>query len=580
VLTGSDVRVPFSVRALYSDGTDRDVTTLSHFSTSNDNSVSIDARKGLAASKNRGEAFLLARFHTFTEGSQAIVVPANIAYEKPEFAAFNYVDTHVAEKLNKLRIVPSELANDESFLRRVFLDIVGVPPTVAEREKFLADTRKEKRDALVDDLLGRKEFTEMWVMKWAELMQIRTFNNGPQQVSYKAALNYYQWLRERIAGNVPFNELVKELLSAKGGTFSSPATNFFQIEQDVLKLTENVAQVFMGTRIQCAQCHNHPFDRWTMDDYYSFASFFAQVKRKPAEDPRERVIFDEGGEIQNPVTKQNMTPKFLGGPKPEIKGMSRRESVAGWLASPENPWFARNVVNIVWAHFNGVGIVDPVDDVRVSNPPSNPELLDALAEKFVSYNYDFKKLVRDICTSRTYQLSTRTNETNVADTRNFSHAMIRRVRAEVLLDCISQVTATPNKFKGLPLGARAVQIADGNTSNYFLTTFGRATRATVCSCEVKMEPNLSQALHLLNGDTTQQRIRQGKVVENLISEKKPPAEIIRHLYLTVLSRPPTDMESEKLLAAVAEKPEPAAVREVLEDVFWALLNSKEFIFNH
>jgi mono/diheme cytochrome c family protein len=580
VLTGSDVRVPFSVRALYSDGTDRDVTTLTHFSTSNDNSVTIDARKGLAASKNRGEAFLLARFHTFTEGSQAIVVPADLAYQKPEFAAFNYIDSHVAEKLNKLRIIPSELADDESFLRRVFLDIVGVPPTVAEREKFLADTRKEKRDALVDELLGRKEFTEMWVMKWAELMQIRTFNNGPQQVSYKAALNYYQWLRERIAGNVPFNELVKELLSAKGGTFSSPATNFFQIEQDVLKLTENVAQVFMGTRIQCAQCHNHPFDRWTMDDYYSFASFFAQVKRKPAEDPRERVVFDEGGEIQNPVTKQNMTPKFLGGPKPEIKGQSRRESVAGWLASPENPWFARNVVNIVWAHFNGVGIVDPVDDVRVSNPPSNPELLDALAEKFVSYNYDFKKLVRDICTSRTYQLSTRTNETNVADTRNFSHAMIRRVRAEVLLDCISQVTATPNKFKGLPLGARAVQIADGNTSNYFLTTFGRATRATVCSCEVKMEPNLSQALHLLNGDTTQQRIRQGKVVENLISEKKPPAEIIRHLYLTVLSRPPTDMESEKLLAAVAEKPEPAAVREVLEDVFWALLNSKEFIFNH
>ncbi len=580
VLTGSDVRVPFSVRALYSDGTDRDVTTLSHFSTSNDNSVTIDARKGLAASRNRGEAFLLARFHTFTEGSQAIVVPADLAYEKPEFPAFNYVDTHVAEKLNKLRIIPSDLADDESFLRRVFLDIVGVPPTVAEREKFLADTRKEKRDALVDDLLGRKEFTEMWVMKWAELMQIRTFDNGPQQVSYKAALNYYQWLRERIAGNVPFNELVKELLSAKGGTFSSPATNFFQIEQDVLKLTENVAQVFMGTRIQCAQCHNHPFDRWTMDDYYSFASFFAQVKRKPAEDPRERVVFDEGGEIQNPVTKQNMTPKFLGGPKPEIKGQSRRESVAGWLASPENPWFARNVVNIVWAHFNGVGIVDPVDDVRVSNPPSNPELLDALAEKFVSYNYDFKKLVRDICTSRTYQLSTRTNETNVADTRNFSHAMIRRVRAEVLLDCISQVTATPNKFKGLPLGARAVQIADGNTSNYFLTTFGRATRATVCSCEVKMEPNLSQALHLLNGDTTQQRIRQGKVVENLIQEKKPPAEIIRYLYLTVLSRPPTDMELEKLLAAVAEKPEPAAVREVLEDVFWALLNSKEFIFNH
>lgn len=580
VLTGADVRAPFTVRATYSDGTDRDVTTLSSFSTSNDNSVPVDAREGIATSKNRGEAFVLARFHTFTEGSQAIVVPADASYKRSEFAGFNYIDEHVGEKLNKLRIIPSELADDESFLRRVFLDIAGVLPTVAEREKFLADTNPKKREAVVDELLGRKEFTEMWVMKWAELMQIRTFNNGPQQVSYKAALNYYQWLRERIAGNMPFNELVEELLSAKGGTFSSPATNYFQIEQDVLKLTENVAQVFMGTRIQCAQCHNHPFDRWTMDDYYSFASFFAQVKRKPAEDPRERIIYDEGGEVQNPVTKQNMVPKFLGGPKPDLNGQSRRESVAGWLASKDNPWFARNVVNIVWAHFNGVGIVDPVDDVRVSNPPSNPELLDALAERFVSYNYDFKKLVRDICTSRTYQLSTRTNETNVTDNRNFSHAMIRRVRAEVLLDCISQVTATPNKFKGLPLGARAVQIADGNTTNYFLTTFGRATRATVCSCEVKMEPNLSQALHLLNGDTTQQRIRQGKLVETMLKEKKSPSEIIGQLYLTVMGRKPTDMEMEKLMAAVGNEMNPGKLREGLEDVFWALLNSKEFIFNH
>ena len=580
VLAGGDVRVPLTVRALYSDGTDRDVTTLSRFSSSNDNSVSINVREGLAASKNRGEAFLLARFHTYTEGSQAIVVPADLKYTRPEFTAFNYIDTHVAEKLNKLRIIPSDLADDESFLRRVHLDIVGVPPTLTEREKFLSDTRSGKREGLVDELLGRKEFTEMWVMKWAELLQIRTFNKDGQQVSYKAALNYYQWLSERIAGNMPFNELVKKLLSAKGGTFSNPATNYFQSEADVLKLTENVAQVFMGTRIQCAQCHNHPFDRWTMDDYYSFASFFAQLKRKPAEDPRERVIYDEGGKIQNPVTKQNMIPKFLGGPRPDLGGQSRREAVANWLASPENPWFARNVVNIVWAHFNGVGIVDPVDDVRVSNPPTNPELLDALAEKFVSYNYDFKKLVKDICTSRTYQLATRTNETNVTDTRNFSHAMIRRVRAEVLLDCISQVTATPNKFKGLPLGARAVQIADGNTSNYFLTTFGRATRATVCSCEVKMEPNLSQALHLLNGDTTQQRIHDGKLVETLLNQKKTPAEVITHLYLTVMSRPPTDMESEKLLAAVAEEKEPAKLRETLEDIFWALLNSKEFIFNH
>lgn len=578
VMTGEDVRVPFTVRATYSDGTDRDVTPLSIFSTSNDNSVAIGKNDGLAVSKNRGESFLLARFHTFTEGSQAIVVPADLKYERPQVPEANYIDKLVHEKLNKLRIIPADLASDEEFLRRVFLDVIGLPPTVEERNKFLTDTRPDKRAALIDDLINRKEFTEMWVMKWAELLQIRTFNNGPQQVSYKAALNYYQWLRERIAANTPFNEIIRQILSAKGGTFSSPATNYFQIEQDVLKLTENTAQVFMGTRIQCAQCHNHPFDRWTMDDYYSFVSFFAQVKRKPAEDPRERIVFDGDGETQHPVTKQNMEPKFLGGPKPDLKGKSRREALAEWLASSDNPWFARNVANIVWAHFLGTGIVEPVDDMRISNPPSNPELLDALAKKFAADNFDLKKLVRDICNSRTYQLSTRTNETNVNDTRNFAHAMVRRVRAEVLLDCISRVTSTPNKFKGLPLGARAVQIADGNTSNYFLTTFGRATRATVCSCEVKMEPNLSQALHLLNGDTTQQRIRQGKLVENMLQEKKEPKEIIRTLYLTALSREPEDMEMEKLLAAVPE--EQKARREALEDIFWALLNSKEFIFNH
>ncbi|MBC7980694.1 MAG: DUF1553 domain-containing protein, partial [Armatimonadetes bacterium] len=450
-------------------------------------------------------------------------------------------------------------------------------PTVEERGKFLADARPEKRGALVDELLGRKEFTEMWVMKWAELMQIKTLQG---RVSYKSALNYYQWLRERIARNMPFNQLVKELLGAKGGTFSSPATNFYQMEEDILKLTENVAQVFMGTRIQCAQCHNHPFDRWTMDDYYRFAAFFAQVKRKPAEDPRERVVFDGDGEVQHPVTKQNMEPKFLGGPRPEIKGITRREAVGEWLASPENPWFAKNVVNVVWDHYMGVGIVDPVDDVRVSNPPSNPELLDELARKFVAYDYDFKKLVRDICTSRTYQLSTASNATNETDTRNFSKAMIRRVRAEVLLDSISQVTKTSEKYKGLPNGARAVQIADGNTTNYFLTTFGRASRATVCSCEVKMEPNLSQALHLINGETVYDRIKQGKVISDMIAEKKEPDAIIEHLYLISLSRVPTSMEKEKLSAAVKAAIDDNDRQQILEDIFWALLNSKEFIFNH
>lgn len=581
VLKGGNLETPFTIKATYSDGTDRDVSTLSSFSTSNDNSVEINLRTGLSKTKNRGEAFLLGRFMTFTEVAQAIVIPEESAYTRPDLPEFNYIDKPVHEKLHKLRIIPAPLCDDETFLRRVFIDIIGRLPELTEREQFLADTNPKKREALVDELISRKEFSEIWVMKWAELLQIRTFNNGGQQVSYKAALGYYNWLRDRIAGNVPFNDVVRELLSSEGGTFSSPPTNFFQIEQDVLKLTENVAQVFMGTRIQCAQCHNHPFDRWTVDDYYSFASFFAQVKRKNAEDPRERVIFDGGGEVQHLVTKQNAKPKFLGTETPDNFGkQSRRAAMANWLTSDENPWFARNVSNIVWSHFFGVGITDPVDDVRISNPPANPELLDALASKFVEYDYDVRRLVRDICTSRTYQLSSSTNETNETDTRNFSRTIVRRIRAEVLLDCISQATRTPNKFKGLPLGSNAVQIADGNTSNYFLTTFGRATRATVCSCEVTMEPNLSQALHLLNGDATHNRIRKGKIVVSKFDEKKSPEEIIRHLYLRTVTREPTPDEMSKLMSVVTEGKDDNEKKQILNDIFWALLNSKEFIFNH
>ena len=577
VLKGSGQKLPLTVRATYSDGSDRDVTRLTTFSTSNDNSVKIDPRTGLMTSAKRGEAFLMGRFHTFTEGMQTIIIPAQTSYSKPDLPVANYIDTHVYNKLHKLRIIPSDLSTDAAFLRRVHIDLIGRLPTPGEQHRFLADKSPDKRTKLVDQLIDTKEFTEIWVMKWAELLQIRTFQN---QVSYKAALLYHNWLRERIASNKPFNEIIRELLMSRGGTFSTPATNFYQVELETKKLTENVAQVLMGTRIQCAQCHNHPFDRWTMNDYYSFAAFFAQMKRKRAEDPREQIIFDGGGQIRHPVTKKNAEPKYLGGESVGKTNKTRRELVATWLTKPDNPWFARNVANIVWAHFHGVGIVEPVDDVRVSNPPSNPYLLDALAEKFIEYDFDFKRLVRDICTSRTYQLSTRTNQTNASDTRNFSHAKIRRMRAEVMLDVISQVTNTPNKFKGLPRGAKAVQIADGNTSTYFLKTFGRATRETVCSCEVKMEPSLSQALHLLNGDTTHNRIKQGGVIRDLVREKWKPQKIITDLYLRCLTRPPTDGEMEKLMTHVNTAKNDKIRTEIYEDIFWALLNSKEFIFNH
>ncbi|MFV2067714.1 MAG: DUF1549 domain-containing protein [Pirellulales bacterium] len=601
VLNGPGATQRVMVRALYADGTDRDVTSLAYFRSGNDNAATI-SQQGIVTAGARGEAFIMARFDTHTVGTHFIVLPKDLDFEWEPIEEANEIDALIHAKLRKLRIRPSELCSDEEFLRRVTLDITGQLPTPDEVASFLAtadpkgplhdDTKgppqpedggvpsnlgagSNKREALVDRLLQRKESVELWAMKWPELLQIRTTQN----VTTKSMLLYYNWLQGQIANDVPIDRMVRDLLASKGGTFANPATNYYQNETDTIKTTENVAQVFLGMRIQCTQCHNHPFDRWTMNDYYSFAAFFAQVGRKRGEDPREQIIFNRGsGEVRHPVDNRVMPPKFLGGDVPELKGRDRRKVLADWLASPENPFFARNLANMVWAHFFGRGIVDQVDDVRVSNPPVNPELLDMLAQRFVDYKFDFKKLVRDICTSRTYQLSTQTNPTNQGDRVNFSHATLRRLRAEVLLDIISQVTGTRNKFRGLPLGARAVQISDGNTSNYFLSTFGRAKRQSVCSCEVVTEPNLSQALHLLNGDTVNKKIVAGKVVEGLLKEGKKPAEVFDALYVRCLTRKPNAKELTALTAIVDADPEQP--QQALEDTFWALLNSREFLFNH
>ncbi|HJZ91334.1 MAG TPA: DUF1549 and DUF1553 domain-containing protein [Gemmataceae bacterium] len=573
VLDGKGATQKLTVRAKYSDGTDRDVTNLAVFLSNNDNSAKV-APDGTVTADNRGEAFVMARFATFTVGSPVVVLPKGLKFDFPSVSENNYIDTLVHKKLRDLRIAPSESCTDEAFVRRVYVDVIGLLPTPEEYDRFMKNPATNKREALIDELLGRKEFAELWVMKWAELLQIKSSNT----VSYKATLLYYNWLQDRISKNVPVNEWVQELLGASGGTFKNPATNYYQNETDILKVSENVAQVFMGMRIQCSQCHNHPFDRWTMDDYYGFAAFFSQIGRKGTDDPREIVVFNSGGgEVNHPVGGRQMKPKFLGGAEPDVAGKDRRQVLAAWLASPDNPYFATNLGNVVWAHFFGQGIINEADDVRVSNPPSNGELLAELGKKFTEYRYDFKKLVRDICTSRTYQRSTIPNASNEADTRNFARQAVRRIRAETMLDIISQATETKNKFPGLPLGARAVQIADGNVSTYFLTTFGRATRETVCSCEVKLEPTLSQSLHMLNGDATTQRIRQGALIPKRLAEKKTPDQIIEELYLRTLVRRPAPIEMDRLRAALNEEPDKA---KGLEDVFWALMNTREFVFNH
>jgi hypothetical protein len=576
VLEGEGSTQRMTVRALYSDGTDRDVTSLAVFMSNNDVSAKVTPQ-GTVTAAARGESFVMARFEAHTVGAQFLVIPKNLKFNFPQTPENNYVDTLVNEKLKKLRIAPSELCDDATFIRRVQIDLVGKLPTTEEVRKFTADTDPKKREVMIDQLIQRPEFSDIWVMKWAELLQVRT-DNQVLRFSPKSVFQYYNWLEKQVSGNVPVNEVVQQLVNATGGSFENPAANFYKVENDTLKLAENAAQVFMGMRIQCAQCHNHPFDRWTMNDYYGFASFFAQVGRKNGEDPRETVVFNRAtGGVRHPVGNRDVAPKFLGGAVPEIKDQDRRAVLAKWLASPDNAFFGRNFANIVWAHFMGKGIIDPVDDVRISNPASNPELLDALAKKFTEHKYDLRKLVKDVCNSRTYQLSVQSNDSNAGDTMNFAKGNIRRIRAEVLLDAINQVTDTTEKFNGLPRGSRAVEIADGRTTSFFLTTFGRATRETVCSCEVKMEPNLSQALHLLNGDTVNQKVQNGGVVRKLLKDGKTPAQIIDDMYLRCLGRSPTAAEKTKLEGFLGE---PKKHEETLNDLFWSLLNSKEFIFNH
>ena len=573
VLESPGQKFKMTVRAHYSDGTDRDVTESALFLTSNESSAKI--ADGIITTGQRGEAFVMARFATYTVGTQVIVIPKDLKYEFPKMEQRNFVDELVDEKLRNLRIVPSGVCNDETFLRRAYIDIIGMLPTSDEVLKFTADADAGKRNKKIDELLACDEFVDLWALKWSDLLQIRTDNNN--QGSYKAVLYYYSWLHQGLKNNVPINVIARDLLGASGSNLEHPPANFYQLEVDPLKLAEDTAQAFFGIRIQCAQCHNHPFDRWTMEDYRGFVAFFTQIGRKQGEDPRERIVFNSGGgESKHPVGDRVIAPKFLGGVEPDTKGKDRREILAEWVASPENPYFPRHIANLVWAQYMGRGIVEPVDDVRISNPASNPELLDALAKKIVEYNYDLKRVVRDICTSRSYQLTTRANETNALDDRNFAKATIRRMRAEVLLDCITQVTETKDKFKGLPAGARSVEVADGKTTNYFLTTFGRVDREVICSRE-EVGPTLSQALHLLNGETIEGKIAQGGVVKRLLDAKKTPREIASDLYMRCFGRMPTDDELNKLekhWGVSEEQPK------VFNDVFWALLNAKEFLFNH
>ena len=576
VFEGENVQQRFLVMATYSDGTDRDVTETAILASSDDAIMKVTP-DGLATSGAKGEIYMMARYGSFAVVSKAIVVPGGAQLNWPEDAvARNYVDELAFAKLRKLRVPPAKVCDDNTFVRRVFLDIIGQLPSPEETQAFLSDTAPDKREKVIDALLQRPEFSDVWAMKWADVLKVQQV---PNILDRKGVNRYNDWIRHAVINNVPMDELVRQVLTAEGGNFTNPASNFYVLDSDPLVLAENVAQVFFGIQLKCAQCHNHPFERWTMDDYYSFAAFFGQVGRKTSSDPRETVIFNRAsGEVANPRNSQQMAPKYLGGATPDITGKDRRAVLAEWLTSSENPWFAKNIANRVWQHFYGQGIINPPDDVRVSNPPSNPQLLDELGRRLIEYKYDLRKIVRDITTSYTYQLSTQPRDPGVTDTRNFAFAQVRRMEAETMLDAISRVTESQVKFPGLPLGASASQVAEGNSGVYFLSVFGRPSRTTVCTCERKENPTLAQSLHLINGDTVDAAVKKpGGRLDKLLAAEAPNDHIINTMYLAALSRTPSQEEFTQINDYVTKA---ADRRLALEDAFWSLLNSKEFMFNH
>lgn len=571
VLAGPEQRAGLVVTAEYSDGSLRDVTDLALLSSSNTSSATV--ADGAVVSAARGEAFVMARFGHLAQVAQVIVLPDAMPWRAPTMTANNEIDELVQQKLRKLRLAPAALCDDATFLRRVCIDIIGQLPTVGEARAFAADADPDKRVRVVDELLQRREFPEVWAMTWAEVLRIE-----PDQLETKGVHVFTRWLREALADGLPMNQVVRRMLTASGSAYNVPEANYWVTAQDAKVLAENAAQTFLGIRLQCAQCHNHPFERWRMDDYYGFAAFFGQVGRKRGDDPRDTIIYDrQAGNVVNQRTNRPAAPRFLGGDAPAIAaGADRRTVLADWLTSPENPWFARNVANRVWARFFGRGLVDPVDDVRVSNPPSHPDLHRRLGEKLAADDFDIRGLIREICASATYQSAQHDDPPPAA---TYAGHVPRRLGAEQILDAIGTITEVDTKFRGVPLGHSAVQIVDARSGNRFLGLFGRPARDSVCTCERREEPTLNQVLHLINGETIEAKVRsKGGRIARLLTANTSPQQMLDELFLATYGRSPRSDERERILPRIGAAGDDAVA--VWEDVLWAMLNSKEFLFQH
>ena len=584
VFSGKDKKRPLQVVAKYSDGTTRVVNNLALYLTNNKATADID-EQGLATAGKRGDTFVFARFAKYTVGAEVIVLPDG-KFKWPKLASNNYIDDLVYAKLQKLRILPSAPATDEQFLRRAYLDLVGLPPTEEEYKRYMADRAADKRAKLIDALMARVEFADVWATHWAEWLKVRSdHNNAAFGTDRKAAYAYYGWIREQMKRDTPLDQFVRAQVAGTGSNLQNPPVNLYtmlpQGQFDPKGVAQDFAQVFTGVRVQCAQCHNHPFDRWTQEDYYGFVSFFTGVKRKVASEAREMYVFDDpnAAPAKHLLDGHPVPAHFLGGEAPDVKGKDPRAALAEWLTSKDNALFRQNLANRIWAQFFGRGIVDPIDDVRISNPPSNRELLEELGKRLADYGYDARRLIRDICASRVYQAAVAANDSNRDDESQFSHQRLRRLRADVMLDALAQITETPSDFNESPRGVRAMQLYEGlyRSNNYFLKTFGASSRDSVNASETRLEPTLAQALHMVNGNTIEGKLARSQVVPSMLKAGKKPGEIIDELFIRTLSRKPSETESKKMMALVSANP---GDKNGYDDVLWALVNSTEFEFNH
>jgi len=565
------------VTAHYSDGSSRDVTREVQFKTNDQHIANVDETGLVATDEGTGDTAVMARYLGQVDVFHITVPFADKANTGPTVAKNNYIDDLVQAKWYKLKLEPSPLADDATFLRRAMIDCIGTLPTATEVREFLADASPNKRAEWVDKILARNEYADYWAIKWGDMLRNKRRNGKEAQ---RGTYAFHAWIRNAFATNMPYNQFVRNIIAAQGTVDQHPPVIWYREVRNLVHQTNDTSQLFLGTRINCAQCHHHPYEKWSQDDYYQFQAFFARMGRKAGETSGEPAIFVKSdGAVRNPATGKNVSPRGLDGPELTIsEDEDPRQKLVDWMTAPENPMFARAITNRIWAHFLGRGLVEPVDDMRVTNPPSNPELLDAMARDLVDHKFDLKHLIRTVMNSTTYQLSSEPAERNIDDQQNYARAYPRRIIAEVILDGVSQVTGADEKFDNLPPGTRSIQLPDESVNSYFLDVFGRPTRETPCECERPREANLAQTLHLLNSTDLQGKIanEKGRVAAH-VKAKKPASEILEDLYLAAFGRLPRTDENEKVLAYVSTQPD---ARAAWEDVVWAMLNSKEFLFNH